>query len=455
MSEATAIRTSTTAPAASPRHAAAPAPTGHRMAWLDALRGLAALAVVYVHFAQYALPGLRDTLTGWFDFGRYGVLLFFAVSGYVIPMSLERHGSLRRFWVGRVFRLYPAYLLAAGSMLALAATGIHPISAMLRNEPLTGLAAHATMTTGLLGISGLVGVFWTLAYEMIFYVLVAALFALGLHRRSGWLALALAGAALVLGGGLPQEVLGGTGGRRLVTAVGMLALLVVSVLGYVSGRRRLVVGCAVAGLGVLAFPLLNGGATSGQVSWQATAFLAIMLAGTTAYRMQHRLTNRRRGALVIGGVLLCVLAAGVVNGQSPAQRRTWVITILAVAASFGLGFLARRLPVPGWMLWLGKVSYSLYLLHQILLYVARHYVPDLGQKPLAVQLLGAAVYLAVLLTWAGWAYRLVERPGQDAGRWVARALDQRWGSDKRVPAVRRPAQRPPADRRVGAAPAPR
>ena len=452
MSEATAIRVST---AAAPRRAPLPSSAGNRMAWLDALRGLAALAVVYVHFADYALPGLRDVVAGWFDFGRYGVLLFFAVSGYVIPMSLERHGSLRRFWVGRVFRLYPAYLLAAGSMLALGATGIHPISGMLRNEPLTGLLAHATMTTGLTGISGLAGVFWTLAYEMIFYVLVAALFALGLHRRSGWLALGLAGTALIIGDGLPQAVLGGTDGRRLVTAVVMTALLAVSVLGYVSGRRRLVLGCAVAGLGVLAFPLLNGGATSGQAGWQATSFLAIMLAGTTAYRMQHRLTNRRRGALVITGVLLCVIAAGLVNGHSLAQRRTWVIVILAVAASFGLGFLARRLPVPGWMLWLGKVSYSLYLLHQVLLYVARHYVPDLGQRSLAVQVLGAGVYFAVLFTWVAWAYRLVERPGQEVGRRVARALDQRWGSDKRVPSIRRPAQRPPVDRRVTGTPVPR
>ena len=50
--------------------------------------------------------------SGIIDLGKYGVLLFFLVSGYVIPMSLERHGSLRRFWIGRLFRIYPAYLAA-------------------------------------------------------------------------------------------------------------------------------------------------------------------------------------------------------------------------------------------------------------------------------------------------------------------------------------------------------
>jgi peptidoglycan/LPS O-acetylase OafA/YrhL len=39
--------------------------------------------------------------------GLYGVFVFFMVSGYIVPASLERRGSVRGFWVSRVFRLYP------------------------------------------------------------------------------------------------------------------------------------------------------------------------------------------------------------------------------------------------------------------------------------------------------------------------------------------------------------
>jgi peptidoglycan/LPS O-acetylase OafA/YrhL len=38
---------------------------------------------------------------------QYGVFVFFLVSGYIVPASLERKGSVHGFWVSRVFRLYP------------------------------------------------------------------------------------------------------------------------------------------------------------------------------------------------------------------------------------------------------------------------------------------------------------------------------------------------------------
>ena len=40
------------------------------------------------------------------------MFVFFLVSGYIVPASLERKGSVRGFWVSRVFRLYPLYLVA-------------------------------------------------------------------------------------------------------------------------------------------------------------------------------------------------------------------------------------------------------------------------------------------------------------------------------------------------------
>ncbi|WP_049574380.1 acyltransferase family protein, partial [Nonomuraea sp. SBT364] len=87
-----------------------------RLGWLDALRGIGALAVVGEHLTTWAMPWLRPTA---FNVGMYGVLVFFLVSGYIIPQSLERRGDLRGFWIGRVFRLYPLYLAVIGLMLAL------------------------------------------------------------------------------------------------------------------------------------------------------------------------------------------------------------------------------------------------------------------------------------------------------------------------------------------------
>ena len=95
-----------------------------RMAWLDAMRGFAALCVVFDHVSYHVLLPLRHFLSHHLDLGQYGVYVFFLVSGYIIPASLERKGSIRGFWAGRAFRLYPPYLLALAISLAGFAFGV-------------------------------------------------------------------------------------------------------------------------------------------------------------------------------------------------------------------------------------------------------------------------------------------------------------------------------------------
>ena len=110
------------AAAAQASRAAAPAAgTGSRLAWLDVLRGLAALAVVFNHFGYFLPPAVKNPVYQWINPGDYGVFVFFLISGYIVPASLERKGSVRTFWVSRLFRLYPLYLLA----VAIAVTLVH------------------------------------------------------------------------------------------------------------------------------------------------------------------------------------------------------------------------------------------------------------------------------------------------------------------------------------------
>src|SRR5881397_2950111 len=97
--------------------AAPPAAGARRLAWLDALRGIAALVVVYEHAQDPIFPELRTTVAPWFDTGKFGVMVFFLVSGYIIPASLERRGSIRDFWVSRLFRLYPLWAVAVAGVL--------------------------------------------------------------------------------------------------------------------------------------------------------------------------------------------------------------------------------------------------------------------------------------------------------------------------------------------------
>src|SRR3954470_15818999 len=162
---------------------------GSRLAWLDALRGLAALAVVFDHGSTLVVTSTHSFLYQWFNFGQYGVFVFFLVSGYIIPASLERKGSVRGFWVSRGFRLYPLYALAILAAAAAYTLGYGTLRGA-QHHPFQSAAADLLMLPNVLGGPNVPNVTWTLSYEMVFYLLLAALFTVRAHRASGGYALA-------------------------------------------------------------------------------------------------------------------------------------------------------------------------------------------------------------------------------------------------------------------------
>ena len=387
------------------------APVTARLAWLDALRGYAALTVVCFHLSPQII-GLDRHLAVMrhLDLGKYGVLLFFLVSGYVIPMSLERHGSLRRFWIGRLCRIYPAYLAAIALVAVLVAAGLMNWQASLRAETTTGVLAHATMMEDLVGVRGAVRVFWTLSYEMAFYLIVAGLFAWRLHRHSTWWAAGLALVALIAGPHLPDDLLAQTWTDRRALA-GVLVLLIFGVvLAFVRERALLLAGAA--GIAFVLLPAVNGHPTANSTvasSRQGLLLLAVMFAGTVVYRLHHGQTGRAAGLTALTVVALSIIGAH-------AGQPVWIGNVVAVTATFLLAYAARHRRIPAPLTWLGQISYSLYVLHAVLLFLIPHVVPDLAGRPVPIRLATALGYLAAALCLAWLSYRIVELPGQRLGR---------------------------------------
>src|SRR5262249_50882169 len=85
-----------------------------RLAFLDALRGVAALAVVLEHGLGRCVPAYQAWSARYFTLGQAGVCLFLLISGFIIPLSLEKGGSNFRFWMRRFWRLFPLYWLSIG-----------------------------------------------------------------------------------------------------------------------------------------------------------------------------------------------------------------------------------------------------------------------------------------------------------------------------------------------------
>ncbi|MFF5288170.1 acyltransferase family protein [Paractinoplanes globisporus] len=402
-----------------------PAPV--RLAWLDALRGYAALVVVLFHLSPSVIGTDRHlAIYRHFDAGKYGVLLFFLVSGYVIPMSLERHGSLRRFWIGRLCRIYPAYLAAIAVVVLLSSAGWLAWSESMRHQTVTTALAHVTMMSDLVGVRGAVRVFWTLSYEMTFYLVVSGLFVWRLHRHSAWWAAGLGLTALVFGAGLPNDLLGAGSGARRTTAAILVVLVGLSILAYL--KDRLVPAAGAAGIALVLLPAVNGHATRESVviaSWQGILLLAIMFAGTVVYRWQHAQIGGREAAFALTVVALSVIGAHWTHLGTAAALRLWAANVGAVALTFLFAYAMRNRTVPSVFTWLGRISYSLYLLHVIVLLALPRVVPDLGTRGIVFRATAGVAYLLVALVTAWLAYRMVEQPGQRLGRRIAAKLEPR------------------------------
>ena len=160
-----------------------------RVEILDAWRGLAALMVCFYHFGR----GLPD---GFFKeactYGNLGVDVFFVISGFVIPLWLDRTGGgwghTPLFLWKRFMRLYPAYLLASLCSLVLWwGSGLVP---GFRGGPIelstVGALANLFFLCDIFGQPWVVPVSWSLAIEWQYYLAVAISFPFLCRRTPAW-----------------------------------------------------------------------------------------------------------------------------------------------------------------------------------------------------------------------------------------------------------------------------
>jgi peptidoglycan/LPS O-acetylase OafA/YrhL len=399
------------------------APVSGRLAWLDLLRGVAALVVVLHHATYYFTPRLRAGMVDWFDPGLYGVLVFFLVSGYIIPASLERHGRVRSFWISRVARIHPLLTVACVITLVPFVLGVRDLRAGLSTyDPVTAVLAHLTMLQDVLGVPNAINVLWTLSYEMAFYLLVVALYVTGTHRRSAPVAVGLVAVAVLAGGLLPMAALTrGVGTWQVVVAAALV--MAAAIAGAASDRPAVRTAGGITG-GVLAIVLVT---VNGRIGpWQGLVILAVMFTGTALYRAEHGQIGRRPAALASALVLTGAIVAGAWHADvamSPAQADAfqvyWAGSVLLAAATFTAGWALRNRRIPSWLTALGTISFSLYLLHPVLLMLH----DQLLGAPDQDDVVRLVLFVVVLLVVSSLTYRYVELPFQRLGRRLARRRD--------------------------------
>ena len=139
---------------------------------LEGLRGLAAIWVAYSHIFFYEFK-LDPAYHPGFSFGYLfnaahgGILIFFALSGYVIGLTNQLPFSKTnaiRYLLRRFIRLYPIYIVAI--LLAVIAEPTDSWKTILGNLFLLQPALSALLSGN--------GVLWTLHYEVIYYIVFLA-----------------------------------------------------------------------------------------------------------------------------------------------------------------------------------------------------------------------------------------------------------------------------------------
>ncbi|MBF4470434.1 acyltransferase family protein [Flavobacterium sp. HJJ] len=145
----------------------------NRLSYLDSARGIAAIMVLIFHsiltFSKESieLSSIAYFFSKYFDLGKIAVIIFFVISGIVIPYSIRgsKIVAIKKFVISRFFRLYPVYWVSV-------IVGFLLFEGFTQREFLLNL----TMLQQFIGVRNIFGLYWTLQIELIFYFLVVIVF---------------------------------------------------------------------------------------------------------------------------------------------------------------------------------------------------------------------------------------------------------------------------------------
>jgi peptidoglycan/LPS O-acetylase OafA/YrhL len=320
---------------------------------LDAFRGLAATWVVMAHCASPLLTGgdpryVREPLYNFASRGQLGVMLFFVISGYCIVGAA--YGALIsgkpvwRYGYERIRRIYPPYisalLLGVAAFLLVGYAGAHHLIAppnhpYMLEHSLRYWVGNLFLLQSELGTNQINIVFWSLCYEVAFYAIVGI-----------WLWIAQVVAARR---GLAEGTFTFIAGIYGTT---FLSLLCLTVFGGAMFPFDMWHQFAVGG--VLFFLIeSNPGTVAGysqRLRWilngSALAISAMMVVFAWTRELgEHTMFHPSSRVRAIFCLLICVVLAAMRPVDARLMASRWVRPLL----------------------WLGACSYSLYLIHSVVI----------------------------------------------------------------------------------------
>jgi len=366
----------------SPYPSPVPKPPSKRFSEVDGLRAIACGLVIISHapdFFQTISQG--GEWASQLRMGRLAVLMFFAISGFVIPSSLrgERWAGVKYFAIRRFWRLYPPYWLA---LLITCLWGFR--------YPIERLPWDAVMLPSLRKFAELEHAygflhFWTLEVEMIFYITLAFLF----------MVIGRLGAKLLLTGYILLVLWTTLGGFPVGIAPHYFPVPAIMVMFWGAVCREIL---------RVDFSRYNWLVSMKGVDWARSSAMGLITA-----------------PLVIMGSYYVIY--GGANEWENVETRFGLSLLCAV-----IGFLFWVILTPiriNWLSTVGRWTYSTYLFHFIVIVSVRALIESTSRSelsfilyawPLPVYVVGV---LVLCFAVGAMAYRWIEQPSDAVGKRLA------------------------------------
>ena len=155
-----------------------------RIKELDAFRGIAAFAVMIYHFTTIYDKTFSETATKFsLDYGWLGVPFFFILSGFVITLTVEKCKSSKEFLLKRFLRLYPTYWICLSITVAVIFIGNLNTRYETFDKSIAEVLMNYTMFHRYFNFDNVDGAYWSLLPELLFYVIMAVLLWFNKHKK--------------------------------------------------------------------------------------------------------------------------------------------------------------------------------------------------------------------------------------------------------------------------------
>ncbi len=317
---------------------------------IDCIRGICAILLLLHHYTKYIYD--KNQWQDWCyvinEYGRYGVHFFFVISGFLIFMTLDKAKHPKDFIISRFSRLYPGYWVCI--LLTTLVVNSSPYYAF-HTITLNQFLINLTMLQHWFLIEDIDGVYWTLAVELCFYLLIFLVFI--------------------------------TKQQRHIERIGIIWMGIMLLNYYSAGLQILHSDQQPSNLNFY-LPLLKNG--------------TLFFGGILFYQLKKDPSQKRKYVLL----LLTLVVHFIINKTEETMVIIFVYFILYLFLIDKLRFMRGKVSY-----FIGIISYSLYLLHQYIGYEVINFLNDHGITNIFLEILITGFLILILSTIVAFG---VERP---------------------------------------------